>query len=973
MRSLARRCSASIHSWMKKGTVAHAANTIAQSGKPAIRMRESQHTSRTAHRPGKFSAIGAALTIVTISLVTSGGSAVASDLARTAVERPRYDIRVAVDVDTRTLELHVLVDLPLAYTAPVLWLYADRMRDVPPSFDEFEAERIYTGGVDRTGYGEVVVVVEGCTPQTIPPSIDALAGRSTRGRDVAIAICQDAVRPLHLDVQSTLTVARRYGPLGVARSTMTLGDPWYPLVLPSPDAEVPPYADHVVHVAPTDDRFIATASGVTGTDASHPVVFAEQRGVTHAPMVVLPNDKAIAHDGIDGVDVTLVSDSQEVGVHSAFDRDAETQLGALDVDAAGFVHGTIRDCIGLLRRRGFLASSANDGVVRGMLSTLVVVEVPSRQRLAIDVPGMLLVSDHAFRVFPIDRVRRFHAMPIARRAFEVLLSPHLRAASARADAPWVADVDGALLAEQLLSASSGGKETAADLVGFAGFHPSVDQLLYAPRVAFGAALFGIIEEPDPDRDGADRARNLVPMGHFVEEKLRDRLGARFPEAARAHLDLGQSWLDAAKGASSEDLAYFWQQWIGPHRPVAYRLASIESDGHTTTVTIERLGATWIREPVVVEVVDDDGNRARAVWDAPGRLGTVTVVTKASYRSAQLDPDRRLSQDPSLADGHPLFDDETRHAWRPPIFAHFSASYTAVEDRFDFDVNFALRRRYDLDEGYGVSVLRGPRGYGATVSYLGTFGPLLDLNRRYGAWSLGVGADRSPHGFAANDTPVIQGSLLASFGWDSVMQLQDPLTGWGAMMTASANLAKEQGGRWSPNAIVGTRAHVYFWEHVRTTSVLVAGAGLIVGNALQTQLLGVAGRQFLRAFESDEGIGKARAYAIFEQRVKLISGLYLNAAHGSWFKALELVPFAAIGGVTSQSGAFGLGARGNVLGELGMGLRLLHEWAGVQPAVLALDFAYPIVPRDRCAATDAAGSCVRARQPFGFWVGFEQTY
>jgi hypothetical protein len=988
VRSLARRCSASIHSWMRNGATAQATRTSAHTGKPAIRIRfllrddASPYNDGWTARRAKFLAAVAALTLLTLFTLaallaidvasvkadgsTNGSSVPTGVLVRSPKNRPSYDIRVAADVANGRLDLHVVVDLPLAYTAPILWLYADRQHDVPPSFDEFEAERIFPTGIARGGYEQVVVTVEGCPPQRIDEQTGATPQRSTRGRDVPITVCGDAVRPLQLDVVTTLNVANRFGTLGVTRDTMTLGDPWYPLVLPSPDALVPDAADHSLHVAPLDARIVATAEGAQSVDEAHPVAVAEQRAVTHAPLVLLPIDKTYQTDRFDGVDLTLLTDHPELATRSPLGpEDTFVNESIFDTDAAGYVHGTVRESITFLRRLGFVAAPPDEPRVRGLASRLVIVEVPERQRLAVDVPGMLLVSDRAFRIFPVDRVRRLHALQIARRAFDALIAPHLLATSLRAQSPWIADVAGSYLADELvevLTGQAGKKETARDLVKAFGFHPAVDQLLYAPHVAFGASLFGALEEPDPDRNGVDRARNLLPMGRFVVEKLRDRLGPTFALAMKAHLQ-GLPLIDAAQANSSEDLGYFWKQWIGPHRPVAYRIVEVtEVAGVRTEIVIERQGTTWLREPVVVEVLDEDGHRVRGTWDAPGARGTITVTTPAPFDEAQLDPDGRLAQDPTIVDGHPQFDDETSHTWKPPVFASFSASYAAAERRLDFDVNFALRRRYDVDHGYALQTFQNARGFGAAIRYL-----------RVGTWALGIGADRSPKGFGASSTPVSEVSLLASIFWDTTRQLQDPMTGASLLLTATGNIAREDGGRTSPNVILGARGRMFFWEHVRTTSVLVAGAGLVLGPALETQLLGLAGRQFLRAFEADEAIGKSRAYVIFEQRFRAITGVYVSGGPGTWFKGLELVPWIAGGAASSSKSAIDFSGAGRFLAEVGFGTRLLHEYGGVQPATFSIDLAYPIGRVDDCARIDpTSGACARTRQQLGFWVGFEQT-
>ena len=953
-----------------------------------MRMRFLEHTSRTPSAPAKFSGPRRAgrggLTVITLfSALLFLAASRASIAATSSLARPRYDVDATVDLTRGVVGVRERIALPDGWGAPVLWLYADRLREVPASFDEFEAERIYPAGIERGGYDEVVVTVAGCPSQRIAPTDAVTVDRATQGRDVPIMVCSAASRPLQLEVTTTLRLPARYGTLGLAREVGTLGDPWYPLVLPSSASTVPPLADHVVRVTPTDAQTVATAAGAVSVDGAHPVATVEQRAVTHAPVVVLPTDRSWTREDHAGVALTFVSDHDELQVRSPFAVDAASDRAPLDVDAAGLVHGTVRDCVRLLRRLGFVAAPADQPRARGIGDALVVVEVPLRQRLAVDLPGMLLVSDHAFRLIPFDRIRRLHGLPVARRAFDVLIAPHLLATSTRDDAPWIADADGTLLADLLLTEAARGetpsadasttKETARDLIAGFAFHPTIDQLLYAPQVAYAATLFGVLEEPDLDRPGADRARNRAPMGRFVIEKLRDRLGDRFPEAVFAHVALAAPWRTAAQQVADHDLDYFWTQWTTAHRKVAYRIADVKSGptdgGARTTIQIERLGETAIREPVAVEVIDDDGNRVRAIWDAAGARGQLEVVTPAPFEDARLDPDQRLSQDPSLADGHPRFDDETSHAWKPPVFGGFTLAYTPTEQRLDIDAAFVMRRRFDLDRGWAFHLTNDARGYGSTVQRIFNFGAMRDLNSRFGTFMLGLGANRSPHGFGSEPSPVSQGSILTSIGWNTVRQLQDPLTGYGATFALRANLAREDGGGTTPNVAVVTRGHLVLWEELRTASVIVAGAGVVLGHALDTQLLGLGGRTTLRSYEADQSLGRAQLFAIFEQRWRALQGLYLDEIGAGWTRAIELAPWLAGGVVSTRESAVTFTRQG-LLAEVGVGLRILHDWAGIQPGVIVLDVGVPLLRPDSLVR-DAQGTVVHQRQRVGVWFGFEQ--
>lgn len=966
MRLLARRCSASIQTRTRMGATTHATSTSVQSGTPAMLMSHKDST-----RPRLACFLVRLIWAWLLCVVLVSGRTASADLTA-ALERPQYDIRVAVDVTQQRVTLHELIRLP-DWDSPVLWLYADRLRERPPSLDEIESERIFPVGIELGGFGSLTVRVEGCPTSTIPSVAHA---DPHRGRDVPLSICPTASRPLRLEIEGTLVLPLRYGTLGAARDTVTLADPFYPLVLRSAADTVPPLADHVVHVAPLDERIVASANGVVSVDEAHPVAAIEQNQVTHAPLVVLPPTRSFVEDQRAGIRLQLVTDRREMDVRHLFPvegNEPADQGDHWDVDAAGLLHGTLLDCIALLRRMGFTRSERPR--VRGLAPTLTVVEIPERQRLAIEAPGMLLVSDHAFRITPTaDRTRRLHGRPVARRAFTALIAPHLAATSTRQDAPWVGDLDGSLLVERLLVESSAAKGGAKALISFAAFHPAVDQLLYAPRVAFGAELFGTIEEPDPDRHGADRARNGIPLGQLVGRKLDDRLGPALEKATARHFQHGDPWPVAAQSVADHDLGYFWKQWIGPHRKLAYRVGAVKlsADGHTAHVTVERLGETWIREPVVVSVLDVDDNEQRAVWDAAGPKGEIEFHTKARYRETIVDPDARLAEDTSLVDGHPRFDNTTRHPWRPPVFSSLGLQYTATEKRLDFDFNFGMRARYDVERGWGLAGARAARGWSGNVRWFENFGRLRDLNYRVAQWSLGAGFLRTPFGFGLEPNPVTEFSLTFTLGWDTRVQLMDPRSGTSGQLLVTPAVARVDGGEPRGTVTLGARYVHLFLEHLRSTTAMLVSVATVLGHAFETQYLGVADRNMLRGFEADELLSRTRAMLIVEQRVRLIGGQFVDIANISWIKSLELAPFATVAAASGRESAFNFQGKGKLVAEAGVGLRLHHEYFGVQPAVLALDFAVPFFRDDPCVR-DAAGTCVRERQKYGVYLSAEQTF
>src|SRR4029079_9967970 len=139
--------------------------------------------------------------------------------------------------------------------------------------------------------------------------------------------------------------------------------------------------------------------------------------------------------------------------------------------------------------------------------------------------------------------------------------------------------------------------------------------------------------------------------------------------------------------------------------VNYRLGAIRSEQQSDgswrhTIEVFRAGADR-GEPVVVQAQDDRGNRLRATWDAPGPRGEVVVVTPGALGGVVIDPDQRLVQSMTGADGNPRGDDATDLPWRPPILNAFAFDAFVTEGLFTGVIDFVLRRRYDLEHTIGL--------------------------------------------------------------------------------------------------------------------------------------------------------------------------------------------------------------------------------------------------------------------------------
>jgi hypothetical protein len=119
---------------------------------------------------------------------------------------------------------------------------------------------------------------------------------------------------------------------------------------------------------------------------------------------------------------------------------------------------------------------------------------------------------------------------------------------------------------------------------------------------------------------------------------------------------------------------------------------------------------------------------------------------------------------------------------------------------------------------------------------------------------------------------------------------------------------------------------------------------------------------LRGYQNGEVLGRARGYAVAELRFTptAFSDLAINVLHLAWIREVQLAIFGG-GGVVFDATDGRDVAPG---AEVGGGLRVHFEYGGVQPAVLAIDLAVPLVRTTSARDTLA---------PFTTIVAFEQYF
>lgn len=910
---------------------------------------------------------GRCVRAILLGLAAALAAVLALSLSRARAATPeRYDVEARVDVEAGRIVTRTEIQLRVEQGESVvrLWLYADRLAVAPRVMDGRSARWIYPGEISLGGVDVTRVTVDGVAVEVSRHALDegaqerpdrpAIRARDFGGSDLVVPLPPGPSRVVRITIESSLSVPDRFGRLGRAGARLALAGPWYPLVLGEGDGL--PAALHrvraqLVHgVGAGPDGRVSDALRVERQGAYVPLVAGADLEARSAPL-----------EGGRSLVVVDRRDAYEAPTQRAEGLDALADLAGIDRVAS------IREAaLDVVRTADWLGIAVPD--------PLVVFVVPSRTELAATAPGVALVSDRIFQIFPIADLREFHLRAMRRALFGVLV----QGASAQdpiEDAPWVEDLRAAALEDADEARRHASRGRADRLLEPFSFHPAVDQLLNAPQVAFEDVYFGTVDEVDRFRDDPLRARFPYAHGRRLLTSIADAIDAPAMRRLIAMLARGRrsvrSAIERVAPGSSARLA----EWIRyPSLEVNYRLGAIESEPiegggegegprHRHRVHIRREGDER-REPVEIEIEDDGGERTIGRWDGEGEEGVVVIETRGAFRRAVIDPRMRVSESARVAPGHPRADDESSPSWRLPLFNNFSIDVLASEGNVTGFADITIRPRYDLDH---LLVLRAVRTVARTTGrarYLHGLGPVITGNRRMVHLGGGLAFGRIEPGFATSALGGYSLELELSGSLSTERFIADPRDG----VTASVQLGG--GGTLRDDGSLALAARGSF----RVSGIVPVGllqaffflgaGGFSAGATLDAERQSLGGRYALRGFANDELIGDGVLYGVIEHRYTLLGDLAINLLHAVWVREVQLVTWVGAGGV------FGTleGEDARFAAEGGAGLRFHYEYGGVQPGLLALDLAVPI---SRLATQPP--SAVGARSPVTFYVSFDQYF
>lgn len=873
-----------------------------------------------------------------------------------AAEPERYAIDAQIDREHGVIDGTMRVDVRVAdgESEITLWLYADRLAVSPSSMEERSWRWIYPGEESLGGISLSDVAIDGASTDLAPATSEepgTLRGRDFAGSDVRVPIPAGPARTVTLTLAFHLDVPDRFGRLGRDGATISLGGPWYPLVVDG-DAwgfEVP----HTLHARATSGEIRTRTAGgaeITTTDEVA-YVAALVGGPLHERTV-----------DVLGHALTYVTNDPIYVSPAASDHTLGGLQDLVAVDRVRFVAECYRDVI---RTAEWLGLEVPD--------ELVVLATHSRSELAATAPRVALVSDRIFEVFPLDVVQEFHRRAVRRALFSTLVQRLSAREEAPGDRGWVDDLRAAALVDLDELRRNNATQTPQQLLQLFAFHPAVDQLLYAPQIAFEEAYFGAVDEPDRFRDDPVRARFPTTRGRRLLESIRDVLEDEPMERFVAMLARGHRSVASALARVGVDVSADLPSWLRyASLEVNYRLGEIHTErtetGYRTTVEVLRDGPER-PEPVEVEVEDGAGNHVTATWDGRGERGVVTIDTPADRGSVTIDPRGRLPESAQMADGHPRADDATNSPWRPPIFTAFALTVLASQADVNGVIEAALRQRYNLENTIALRLARTGARTGGRIAYIQGLGERAHTNRRIATLGGGIGFNYLRGDYPAGTHNVAGYAVDAQIfgGVDTRHFLQDPREFF--LLSGALQLSGvfREDGTFGVSARGSLLAAVLVPVGLLNAFLFTASGGFTANPVLPADRQIVGGQYGLRGFANDELLGNGALFAVIEHRATIVSDLNLNVLWGVFARELQLAWWIGGGAVFDTVERDGTHQDVHGAFEAGAGIRVHYEYGGIAPGVLALDVGIPVSRWAQVGPNDGVHA------PVGFYIGFDQYY
>jgi hypothetical protein len=347
---------------------------------------------------------------------------------------------------------------------------------------------------------------------------------------------------------------------------------------------------------------------------------------------------------------------------------------------------------------------------------VVVVRLPLRWYPSAVAPGMVLVSDRLFELFPI--LRPLHQRELAYALFLAEERAEARAREPSADVGWVAEGLAWRRADRLYRDRFRSGREVRDWIRLFDVFAIVDRFETAPRIPFVRPFFPVSASDDPLQLRVAGVCEPRPPGRLLFDKLEARLRPAPFERALDGYRRGSEPMRQVLRAAGKDVDRFLEAWLRPYGAVNYGLADVERnpEGRAgASFRIVREGQA--RPDTVVVGLEEQSGEERTQVDLEGPSTSVTLSAASPVDAVAVDPDRRTVET--------RLDDNRV----PPQYQLLLDSADVEVSSTEFGVSTLLvaRRRYDYRKDLAVAGFYTSRGYGLDAGVQWHGGKPIDAN------------------------------------------------------------------------------------------------------------------------------------------------------------------------------------------------------------------------------------------------------
>ncbi|MFN7143398.1 MAG: hypothetical protein ACK4YP_06455, partial [Myxococcota bacterium] len=531
---------------------------------------------------------------------------------------------------------------------------------------------------------------------------------------------------------------------------------------------------------------------------------------------------------------------------------------------------------------------------------LTIVEDLDLLHLARAAPGVVYLSDRAFRMSPGFLLRPYHLGPIRAQVIAAALQG---GRPAFADG-WTRDFGAAALAKALPAPS------ARKLLGWFSWNPVIDALLYDGTLPYFADVF---DEPFGGPPGLFEALGGRIPGRAAAEQIDDLRGPG-TAASLAGLVLGGStWADAVSALSLPP--ELTDAWTRPYRAEQDYVVEVKPDA-----------ARVVREapedaPAEVVVVKVDGERL-APWVAGPGPDELPLPPDLRGSAVEVDPAGHTEQEERANDRWPV-------KWTVVVNGGIY-NLNPTQRTFDLAADVWLRRRNDSRNLLVAGVEHDAQDLvSVDVGWVRWLGALVDRRTRVHRLHLFAGPSLLDPAFRPTNRGAVALGATAGYAWDTRTDDNFALSGHRLSVAIGGGFVPQSDDRWASATAIGVK----LWSpHPRHVLALKGKAGWASGD-VQHRLLPLGGGGDVRAVPESTVVGNARLDATLEYRWAPLRNASIPLPL-LWVSDLHLSPGIDAGVVWRG------GERYAAVGA-SLGVHVLTDLLGVQPNLAGLTVALPV--------------------------------